>query len=94
MRRTKRGRDRIAASPQEMLAANADDGGGGAPLLKQITPDLQGANDAALPRCVHQPVYLLRLQARSDVDDIRALRWALKKLLRLGLRCVSVEVQR
>jgi hypothetical protein len=69
------------------------DGGCDTSVLSSTAVSLQ-ATSAAAPRRVYKPVYLLRLQARSDVDDIRALRWALKKLLRLGLRCVSIEVRR
>ena len=91
MIRTKRSRDPVAASP-EVLAANAV-GGGGVQFIDQATVGLQAASATAPARC--RPVYLLRVQAQPGVDDdIRALRWALKKLLRLGLRCVSIEVQR
>jgi hypothetical protein len=38
-------------------------------------------------------VYVLRLQSQRG-DDIRRLRWLLKTLLRrLGLRCISIEVE-
>jgi hypothetical protein len=40
-----------------------------------------------------RPVYVLRLQSQRG-DDIKTLRWALKMLLRrLGLRCISIEVE-
>jgi hypothetical protein len=40
-----------------------------------------------------RPVYLLRLTSPRG-DDIRRLRWALKGLLRrLGLRCISIEIE-
>jgi hypothetical protein len=38
------------------------------------------------------PTFVITLRAAPDVDAIRALRWALKLLLRkFGLRCVSIE---
>jgi hypothetical protein len=38
---------------------------------------------------------VLRLRPEPGVDAIRALRWALKSMLRRhGLRCVSVEEQK
>jgi hypothetical protein len=92
MIRTKRSRDPVAASP-EVLAAYVD-GGGGVQFINQVTVDLQAASATAPARCVHRPVYLLGVQAQPGIDDIRALRWALKKLLRLGLRCISIEVRR
>jgi hypothetical protein len=40
------------------------------------------------------PVFLVRLCALPGIDGIRALRAALKVLLRkYGLKCVSVEVE-
>jgi hypothetical protein len=37
-------------------------------------------------------IYVLRLVALPGVDAIRALRWALKGLLRKhGLRCLSID---
>jgi hypothetical protein len=45
----------------------------------------------------HQPqrsIFVLRLVALPNVDEIKALRFALKSLLRrYGLRCVSIEVE-
>jgi hypothetical protein len=39
-------------------------------------------------------VFLVRLRALSNVDAVKALRHALKVLLRrFGLRCVSVEIE-
>jgi hypothetical protein len=39
-----------------------------------------------------RPIFTLRLQALKGVEPIRALRLALKHLLRrCGLRCVSIE---
>jgi hypothetical protein len=39
-----------------------------------------------------RPIFTLRLQPLPGVDPIRALRLALKGLLRrCGLRCVSIE---
>jgi hypothetical protein len=44
---------------------------------------------------VNRPTFLLRLRPERSVDPIRALRAALKVLLRLfGLRAVSVEGER
>jgi hypothetical protein len=42
-----------------------------------------------------RPIYLLKLRLTSpDGDDARRLRWALKMMLRrLGLRCLSVEIE-
>jgi hypothetical protein len=38
------------------------------------------------------PIFLLKLQAEPGAAGIRALRWALKVLLRkYKLRCVSIE---
>ena len=43
-------------------------------------------------RLPSRPIYVLRLQPLPCVDGIRALRRALKYLLRAcGLRCISVE---
>jgi hypothetical protein len=40
-----------------------------------------------------RPVYLLRLQCPHGADA-RRLRWCLKMLLRrLGLRCLSIEIE-
>ena len=40
-----------------------------------------------------RPVYVLRLVSPHG-DDIRRLRWCLKKLLRaLGLKCLSIEIE-
>jgi hypothetical protein len=41
-----------------------------------------------------RPVYLLRLQSPLGADA-RRLRWALKVMLRrLGLRCISIEIEK
>jgi hypothetical protein len=41
------------------------------------------------------PVFLVRLCALPGVDGIRALRAALKVLLRrFGLKCVSIEIEK
>jgi hypothetical protein len=41
------------------------------------------------------PVFLVRLRALPGVDAVRALRAALKVLLRrYGLQCVSVEIEK
>jgi hypothetical protein len=38
-------------------------------------------------------VYVLKLTS-PDGDDIRRLRWILKRLLRqFGLRCISIEIE-
>ena len=43
---------------------------------------------------LHRPIYIIRLRAQPDVDAIRALRNALKVLLRrFGLKCLSIEVE-
>jgi hypothetical protein len=40
------------------------------------------------------PTFLLRLRALPGVDGVRALRAALKTLLRCyGLKCLSVEIE-
>jgi hypothetical protein len=40
------------------------------------------------------PVFLVRLRALPGVDAVRALRAALKVLLRrFGLKCLSIEVE-
>jgi hypothetical protein len=83
---TRKGRAGGATLP-ENLPASAD-GDCGTSFLKPTATKLQAAS-AATPRCV-RPIYLLRLQVQPDIDDIRALRWALKKLRRLGLRCISI----
>jgi hypothetical protein len=42
-----------------------------------------------------RPIYRLRLQALPRVDAVKALRAALKSLLRrFGLRALSVEVEK
>jgi hypothetical protein len=42
-----------------------------------------------------RPVYLLRIQQTKSDDDVRLLRWALKRMLRqLGWRALSVERER
>jgi hypothetical protein len=42
-----------------------------------------------------RPIYRLRLRQVRDTDDVRALRWALKVLLRrFGWRALSVEEER
>jgi hypothetical protein len=39
-----------------------------------------------------RPIYLLRITQTRAVNDVRALRWLLKKMLRsLGWRALSVE---
>jgi hypothetical protein len=41
-----------------------------------------------------RPVYLLRLQSLRGPNEIRRLRAVLKALLRrLGLRCISIEIE-
>jgi hypothetical protein len=41
---------------------------------------------------IRAPVYIIAVTPRPGVDDIRALRWALKAMLRrFGLRCLSIE---
>jgi hypothetical protein len=92
MLKMKRSREGIAASPNKMLAANARCGGGDL-FIDPTPPDLQAAITVTARRAP-KPVYLLRLQPKPDIDDIRALRWALKKLLRLGFRCLAIEVYR
>jgi len=42
-----------------------------------------------------QPIYRLRLRPLKDVDQIRALRHVLKRLLRTyGMKCISVEEEK
>jgi hypothetical protein len=54
-------------------------------------------DEAAPPRSRPQaPIYLIELEGRagsgSSADNIRALRWLLKRLLRnFGLRCISLR---
>jgi hypothetical protein len=88
---TKKGRAGHATLPENLLAVA--DGVHGEPFLNPTAASSQAASAATSQR-VCRPIYLLRLQAQPGVDEVRALRWALKKLLRLGLRCVSVEAQR
>jgi hypothetical protein len=39
-------------------------------------------------------IFVLRLMAQPNIDEVKALRFALKGLLRrCGLRCLSVEVE-
>jgi len=46
------------------------------------------------PREPQRAVYLLRLTALPNVDEIKALRFTLKSLLRrFGLRCLSIEAE-
>jgi hypothetical protein len=90
-----------AASPQ-MLAANAD-GGGGEPVLGQIDPRFQAANAAAKPRRAHIParqsrratIYLIELASgEPDADSIRGLKWLLKRAWRdFRLRCRSISLR-
>jgi hypothetical protein len=41
-----------------------------------------------------RPIYLLRLTSPGG-EDIRRLRWVLKRLLRqFGLRCISIEIEK
>jgi hypothetical protein len=45
-----------------------------------------------MKKMITHPVFVLRLQPLKGVDPIRALRLALKDLLRrCGLRCISIE---
>jgi hypothetical protein len=47
-----------------------------------------------MPEKTEQPIYRLRLQPLPRVDAVKALRLALKLLLRrFGLRCLSVEIE-
>jgi hypothetical protein len=47
-----------------------------------------------IARAPQRTVYLLRLTALPNVDEIKALRWTLKGLLRrCGLRCISIEAE-
>jgi hypothetical protein len=56
----------------------------------QVSNALDDRSQAAA-RCT-MPVFLVRLRALPGVDGIRALRSALKVLLRrYGLKCVSIE---
>jgi hypothetical protein len=42
--------------------------------------------------CDERPTFVLRLRPEKGIDAIRALRHALKRLLRCyGLRCTAVE---
>jgi hypothetical protein len=60
------------------------------PGPKQVLHAVDDRSQAAA-RCT-MPVFLARLRALPGVDGIRALRAALKVLLRrYGLQCVSVE---
>ncbi len=52
--------------------------------------DLPGAPQH--PAAADRPVYRLMIRAEPGVNAIRALRWALKSMLRQhGLRCLSVD---
>jgi hypothetical protein len=39
-----------------------------------------------------RPVFVLRIEGRPGVDNIKSLRWVLKRLLRrYGLKCLDVK---
>jgi hypothetical protein len=89
MTRAQKPRDVGVAGLPDLLASA--DGDCDTSFLNPTTSRSQAASEAT-PRRAGGTVYLLRLQVRPDVDDIRALRWLLKKLLRQnGFRCVTVR---
>jgi hypothetical protein len=84
---------------REKVRAGAGDAG---PLLKissngfsDSTPEIakQARRDGRRPRtAAERPHFRLLLRAEPGIDATRALRWALKQLLRKhGLRCTSIE---
>lgn len=49
-------------------------------------------SDLPLVPAASRPVYKLSVRAEPGVDEIRALRWLLKSMLRrFGLRCVDIR---
>jgi hypothetical protein len=52
-------------------------------------------NSLSATRSHHRPTFILRIEGKPGADNIRALRWLLKSLLRLhGFRCVEAIEER
>ena len=51
-----------------------------------------GERDPKRIKAADRPVYHLQVRAEPGVDEVRALRFLLKSMLRrFGLRCVAIE---